>query len=78
MNEQEERLRFLAAGVQNRVSSKLGDIWWFFMLRGVFAGILGICALIWPTPSFTILTRIIGLYCLAEGLTGLVGGATGV
>jgi uncharacterized membrane protein HdeD (DUF308 family) len=73
MNEQEERLRFLAAGVQNRVSSKLGDIWWAFMLRGAFAGILGICALIWPTPSFTILTRIIGLYCLAEGLTGLVG-----
>ena len=31
MNEQEERLRFLAAGVQNRVSSKLGDIWWAFM-----------------------------------------------
>ena len=45
MNKREERLRFLAAGV----SSKLGDIWWAFMLRGVFAGVLGVCALIWPT-----------------------------
>jgi len=32
--------------VQSRVSGKLGDIWWTFMLRGVFAGVLGICALI--------------------------------
>ena len=45
----EERFRLLAAGAQNRVSSKLGDIWWAFMLRGVFAGVLGVCALIWPT-----------------------------
>jgi uncharacterized membrane protein HdeD (DUF308 family) len=43
------------------------------MLRGVFAGVLGIFALIWPTLSFTILTRIIGLFCLADGLPGLVG-----
>ena len=55
------------------MSAKLGDIWWAFMLRGVFAGVLGIFALIWPTPTFTILTRMIGLYCLADGLSGLVG-----
>jgi uncharacterized membrane protein HdeD (DUF308 family) len=73
MNERKEPLRSLAAGVQSRVSGKLGDIWWAFMLRGVFAGVLGMCALIWPTPSFTILTRMVGLYCLADGLSGLVG-----
>jgi len=55
------------------VSSKLGDIWWAFMLRGVFAGVLGICALIWPTLSFTILTRLVGLYLVADGLPGLLG-----
>jgi uncharacterized membrane protein HdeD (DUF308 family) len=55
------------------VSAKLGDIWWAFMLRGAFAGVLGICALIWPTPTFTVLTRMVGLYCLADGLPGLVG-----
>ena len=49
MNKREERFRLLAAGAQNRVSSKLGDIWWAFMLRGVFAGVLGVCALIRPT-----------------------------
>jgi uncharacterized membrane protein HdeD (DUF308 family) len=73
MNERNEPLGSLAAGMQSRVSAKLGDIWWAFMLRGVFAGVLGICALIWPTLTFTILTRMVGLYCLADSLPGLVG-----
>ena len=73
MNERMEPLGSLAAGMQSRVSAKLGDIWWAFMLRGVVAGVLGIFALIWPTPTFTILTRMIGIYCLADGLPGLVG-----
>jgi len=73
MSGRNEPLGSLAAGIQSRVSGKLGDIWWAFMLRGVFAGLLGICALIWPTLSFTILTRMVGLYCLADGLPGLVG-----
>src|SRR5216684_2040547 len=73
MNERNEPLGSLAAGMPSRVSAKLDDIWWAFMLRGVLAGVLGIFALIWPTPTFTILTRMIGLYCLADGLPGLVG-----
>ena len=73
MNERNEPLGSLAAGMQSCVSAKLGDIWWAFMLRGVFAGVLGICALIWPTLSFTILTRLVGLYLLADGLPGLLG-----
>jgi uncharacterized membrane protein HdeD (DUF308 family) len=35
--------------------------------------VLGICALIWPTLTLTILTRMVGLYCLADSLPGLVG-----
>jgi uncharacterized membrane protein HdeD (DUF308 family) len=73
MNERNEPIWSLPAGMQSLVSAKLGDIWWAFMLRGVFAAVLGTFALIWPTPSFTILTRMIGLYCLADGLSGLVG-----
>jgi uncharacterized membrane protein HdeD (DUF308 family) len=73
MNERNEPLGSLAAGMQSRVSGKLGDIWWAFMLRGVFAGVLGIFALIWPTPTLTILALMIGLYCFADGVSGLVG-----
>ena len=37
MNERNEPLGSLAAGMQNRVSAKLGDIWWAFMLLAVSA-----------------------------------------
>jgi uncharacterized membrane protein HdeD (DUF308 family) len=73
MDEREERVRAAAAQVRSAVSGKLGDVWWAFLLRGVFAGLLGIFALFWPTASFTILTRVVGLYCLADGLSGLMG-----
>jgi uncharacterized membrane protein HdeD (DUF308 family) len=73
MNERQERLRAMAAGAQNRVSSKLGDIWWAFMMRGIFAGVLGLIALIWPTTSLTILIQLVGAYLLVDGMVGLVG-----
>jgi uncharacterized membrane protein HdeD (DUF308 family) len=73
MNERQERLRAVGLEVRSRVSSELGDVWWAFMLRGVFAGMLGIFALFWPTTSFTILVRVVGLYCLADALSGLMG-----
>ena len=74
MNEREERLRALGLELRDQVSGKLGDVWWKFMLRGVFAAMLGIFALFWPTASFTILARVVGLYCLADAVSGLMGG----
>jgi len=45
MNEQQERLQAMAAGVQDRVSGKLVDIRWAFMVRGVFAALFIFLAL---------------------------------
>ncbi len=61
MNERDERVRAVGLELRGQVSGKLGDVWWAFMLRGVFAGTLGIFVLFWPTASFTVLTRVIGL-----------------
>ena len=72
-NERQDSLRSFTAGLQSRASGKLGDVWWAFMLRGVLAGVLGICALVWPTASLGIITALIGIYCLADGISGLVG-----
>jgi uncharacterized membrane protein HdeD (DUF308 family) len=77
MDEREERVRAAAAEVRSAVSGKLGDVWWAMMLRGVLAAMLGIFALFWPTASFTILTRVVGLYCLADGVSGLMGALRG-
>ncbi len=74
MNEREERLRAVGVELRGQVSGKLGEVWWKFMLRGVLAGMLGIFALFWPTASFTILARVVGLYCVADALSGLMGG----
>lgn len=43
-----ERAQAVAAGVRAGVSSKLGSIWWAFLLRGIFFIALGIFALFWP------------------------------
>ena len=72
MNEQQDRRRPLA-NARSRIGDKLGDIWWAFMVRGVLAVALGLAALIWPTASLAILLRLVGIYCLLDGITGLVG-----
>lgn len=69
----DERLEASAVEARGRASSRLGDVWWTFMLRGLLAGALGLCALIWPTLSLEILIRLVGIYCLADGVAGLVG-----
>jgi uncharacterized membrane protein HdeD (DUF308 family) len=72
MNEQQRRERPLAEA-RRSIGDKLGDIWWAFLVRGVLAVALGLAALIWPTASVAILLRLVGIYCLLDGITGLVG-----
>ena len=49
-----------------------GQIWWVFILRGVFAAVLGDFALIWPTLTLEILVLFVGAYLIADGVMGLV------
>jgi len=69
-----ERIQTVVTGVRTRVSDKLASIWWSFLLRGIFAIALGIFALFWPDMSLGILVFAVGLYCVADGAAGLVGG----
>lgn len=71
MNEQRDPGRVLA-GARDRVSERLGDLWWAFMARAVLAAALGLCALIWPSASLVILMRLVGLYCLLDGGAALI------
>lgn len=63
-----ERLQAVTEGV----SSKLGSIWWSFLLRGIFAVALGVFALFRPGLSLSTLAFAAGLYCVADGAAGLV------
>jgi len=47
-------------------------MWWNFMIRGVLAGILGLCALFWPSATVGLLATLVGIFCLIEGTSGVV------
>lgn len=47
--------------------------WWIFLLRGVFALVLGILALIWPGVTFTTMIIFLGAYLFIDGLFAIVG-----
>ena len=68
-----EQLRAAAAGLQSRVSGKMSDIWWAFLLRGLLALGLGVGALVWPGLTLALLIRLIGLYAMLDGVAGVVG-----
>lgn len=63
------------AGIRTGVSNKLGDLWWSLLVRGIFAAALGIFALFWPALSLSLLVLAVGLYCVADGIAGLIAAA---
>lgn len=56
-----------------RAAEKLGGLWQWFLFRGVIAGLLGLVLLIWPSWSIGVLTVVLGLFLLIDGIVGLVG-----
>jgi uncharacterized membrane protein HdeD (DUF308 family) len=57
--------------VQERLSAKLGNIWWAFMLRGCLAALLGLIALLLPSGSVAMLLRIAGVFLIIDAATVL-------
>lgn len=64
-----EHLRPAAMGARER----LGGMWWSFMIRGILAGALGLFALFWPSTTVELLITLVGVFCVIDGLTGLLG-----
>ena len=73
MPEEREKLRQYVTGAKHRVSDKLGDIGWWFMIRGVLALCLAVIALFWPQKTISILVNLLGAYFLFDGLVGAIG-----
>ncbi|MCW3462148.1 HdeD family acid-resistance protein [Chitinophaga nivalis] len=47
--------------------------WWIFLLRGLFALLLGILAICWPGVTFTTFIIFIGAYLLIAGIFAIIG-----
>lgn len=71
MNERQEGERLRAAAMGARERS--GGMWWTFMIRSILALVLGLCALFWPSTTVEILITLVGVFCVVDGLTGLLG-----
>jgi uncharacterized membrane protein HdeD (DUF308 family) len=69
---QPDRAEALMAGIRTGVSNKLGDLWWSLLVRGILAAALGIFAFFWPALSLSLLVLAVGLYCVADGIAGLI------
>ncbi|SHM30426.1 Uncharacterized membrane protein HdeD, DUF308 family [Chitinophaga jiangningensis] len=49
------------------------DYWWIFLLRGIFALVLGILAIVWPGATFTTLVVFFGAYLFIAGTFAVIG-----
>ncbi|RAJ85737.1 uncharacterized membrane protein HdeD (DUF308 family) [Chitinophaga dinghuensis] len=49
------------------------DYWWIFLLRGLFALILGILAIFMPGATFTTLVVFLGAYLFIAGVFAIAG-----
>ncbi|WP_143308161.1 HdeD family acid-resistance protein [Chitinophaga vietnamensis] len=47
--------------------------WWIFLLRGIFALVLGVLAIFWPGITFTTLVVFLGAYLFIAGLFSVIG-----
>ena len=56
------------------VLSRFFRNWWMFALRGAFAIMFGILALIWPEPTKLALVVLFGAFALTDGVIAIVTG----
>jgi uncharacterized membrane protein HdeD (DUF308 family) len=73
MTADKEMLRAAALQARADISERLGDAWWFLLVRGLLALTLGVVAIFWPGATLVFLIRLIAIYALIDGVLGVVG-----
>lgn len=71
LQEKGEQLRAAAGQVRSGVSEKLGDLSGSIMFKAILIGVLGLCVIVWPTTSFSILLIAIAILLIVDGLIGI-------
>ncbi|MDG2223636.1 MAG: DUF308 domain-containing protein [Rubripirellula sp.] len=70
MSDKQQRVAEAGANAKQRVNSKLGEIWWAILLRGLLALLLAACAFVWPEKTVGMMVKLLGGYLLIDGVIG--------
>lgn len=54
--------------MRNKVMKIIDNIWWMFVLQGVFTVVFGVVALFWPSATFVTLVYLFAAYILVLGV----------
>jgi LPXTG-motif cell wall-anchored protein len=73
MSDKQQRAAERGAAAKQRVNSKLGEIWWAILLRGLLALALALCAFVWPEKTVGMMVKLLGGYLLIDGVIGAIG-----
>lgn len=71
MTDGDDQLRQTAAGMRDRVTAQLGQLWLGYFIRGVLALLLGCAALFWPKATVSLLIQLVGIFAILNGLASL-------
>lgn len=65
------QMRAIAVSAAGHLSKGAHRLWWFFLLRGILAGMLGLSALAWPSASLAILAVLVGVFFVVNAASGV-------
>ncbi|MBE9540072.1 MAG: DUF308 domain-containing protein [Proteobacteria bacterium] len=71
-DQRREQLQAVAGKMQSGVEKGVEHFRRSLLIKACLLGILGLCALFWPGTSVSILVRLVGAFCVVDGVTGLV------
>src|ERR1700722_10538957 len=58
--------------------TRLKNIWWLFLIRGLIFTLFGVLAIGWPAVTFVALFFAFSLFLLLSGIINLIHGITGI
>ena len=67
-----EELRQAAGALRSVVQQGVGDFRRSLLIKALLLAILGLCALFWPGASMALLVRLVGVFCIADGIVSIV------
>ena len=70
-----EQLANAAVQVQSLAQDRMLRFRRALVIRAILLAILGLCALFWPGASMTMLVRLVGIFCVFDGVSSLLLGA---